>query len=97
MDNVITALLAALIIIIIYRWIANGNASGGAAAAEHIANVEDVIFAVEKVQRDNGSFKDFQQKIGDPLFPIYKYAQLVTLQKTNKLTPEGVLNVLTRD
>lgn len=86
MDYIVIAIIV-LIIIVIYNWNITQQ-------IEPIINVDEIKRAVETVQLKNGSFKDFQQQIGDPFFPIYQYAKFVTLYKTKQLTSQNITRVL---
>jgi hypothetical protein len=56
--------------------------------------VTDVIIAVDKMQKTNGTFDDFKRFIGNYIFSPFKYAQLITLYKTHQLSEPNVIRVL---
>jgi hypothetical protein len=86
MTNTVIALIVIVVLLIAYMTSQRMEMYTGPAGP--------IIEAIQKNERQRGSFIDFRNKIGDKNFSPLMYAKLVELERTGKMTPAAVDKIL---
>lgn len=91
MDNFveIAVVIAVVIITIAIIWFLNKSRN-----VEQVVNIDQVISAVDRAQKINGNYRFFLTLMGNNEISPYRYAQLVNLYKTGRLSQRNVQNIL---